>query len=96
MERVTRLGPTRASALAFGVAASLAGLVACGGSGFCSTHSCIGNFDNGRGSVVQCADGEWSHSGGLPGACSGHGGENAPTGTDPFSGGGSFGGSSGP
>jgi hypothetical protein len=24
---------------------------------------------------VQCTDGEWSHSGGLSGACSDHGGE---------------------
>ncbi len=42
---------------------------------FCSSHECIPNFDNGRGSIVQCADGEWSHSGGLQGACSDHGGE---------------------
>lgn len=42
---------------------------------FCSTHSCIENFPNGNGSIVQCADGEWSHSGGLSGACSDHGGE---------------------
>jgi hypothetical protein len=42
---------------------------------FCSTHTCIPNFPNGNGSVVQCADGEWSHSGGLSGACSDHGGE---------------------
>lgn len=45
------------------------------GGGFCSTHTCIPNFSNGTGYVVQCADGEWSHSGGRPGACSGHGGE---------------------
>lgn len=42
---------------------------------FCSTHTCIPNFPNGNGSVVQCSDGEWSHSGGLSGACSDHGGE---------------------
>jgi hypothetical protein len=42
---------------------------------FCSTHTCIPNFPNGNGDVVQCADGEWSHSGGLSGACSDHGGE---------------------
>jgi hypothetical protein len=42
---------------------------------FCDTHDCIPNFDNGRGSIVQCADGEWSQSGGIQGACSGHGGE---------------------
>jgi hypothetical protein len=42
---------------------------------FCSTHNCIENFPDGNGYVVQCVDGEWSHSGGLSGACSGHGGE---------------------
>ncbi len=31
---------------------------------FCSEHECIGNFDNGHGTVVECSDGEWSHSGG--------------------------------
>jgi hypothetical protein len=46
-----------------------------GGSAFCSTHDCIGNFDNGNGYVVECADGTWSHSGGIQGACSDHGGE---------------------
>lgn len=43
---------------------------------FCSTHSCIENFPNGNGSIVQCVDGQWSHSGGLSGACSDHGGES--------------------
>lgn len=42
---------------------------------FCSTHSCIASFSNGAGAVVQCADGEYSHSGGIQGACSDHGGE---------------------
>lgn len=42
---------------------------------FCTTHSCIENFPNGNGYIVQCVDGEWSHSGGLSGACSDHGGE---------------------
>lgn len=41
---------------------------------FCDTHPCIANFENGTGSIVQCADGMWSHSGGRPGACSYHGG----------------------
>ena len=44
---------------------------------FCSRHTCIPNFPNGSGTVVECNDGEWSHSGGLSGACSHHGGENA-------------------
>ena len=42
---------------------------------FCLTHSCIGNFGSGRGSIVECSDGTWSHSGGIQGACSSHGGE---------------------
>jgi hypothetical protein len=42
--------------------------------GFCDTHDCIPNFDNGNGSVVQCSDGTYSHSGGIQGACSHHGG----------------------
>ncbi len=44
---------------------------------FCSAHTCIKNFPNGNGTVVQCADGEWSHSGGLSGECSDHGGDRA-------------------
>jgi hypothetical protein len=43
--------------------------------GFCASHRCIDSFDDGRGYIVRCADGMWSHSGGLPGACSWHGGE---------------------
>jgi hypothetical protein len=42
--------------------------------GFCSTHRCVASFSAGRGSIVQCADGQYSHSGGLPGVCSRHGG----------------------
>jgi hypothetical protein len=59
----------------------LAGMVAgcASGSGFCANHTCIANFDNGHGYIVQCADGEWSHSGGESGACSDHGGETANT-----------------
>jgi hypothetical protein len=41
---------------------------------FCDTHTCIPNYDNGNGSTVQCADGSYSHSGGIQGACSHHGG----------------------
>jgi len=60
------------------VAALLA--TGCGSSGhhtngFCDTHRCIENFDAGHGSIIQCRDGMWSHSGGLRGACSYHGGE---------------------
>jgi hypothetical protein len=46
---------------------------------FCSTHACIDNFYNGSGYIVQCNDGMWSHSGGLQGACSYHGGESGTT-----------------
>lgn len=46
---------------------------------FCDTHQCIDNFDNGTGYIVQCNDGEWSQSGGRPGACSDHGGESDVT-----------------
>jgi hypothetical protein len=56
----------------------------CGGGGtdqsFCNSHECIDNFDNGTGYIVQCNDGEWSHSGGRPGACSDHEGESDVTG----------------
>jgi hypothetical protein len=48
-----------------------------GGTGaedFCTTHDCIPNYPNGRGSNVQCSDGSFSHSGGIQGACSHHGG----------------------
>jgi hypothetical protein len=41
---------------------------------FCASHECIPSFPEGNGTVVQCQDGEWSHSGGVSGACSGHGG----------------------
>ena len=42
--------------------------------GFCETHACIPNYANGRGYTVMCADGQYSHSGGIQGACSYHGG----------------------
>lgn len=41
---------------------------------FCSTHDCIPNYPNGKGTTVQCADGSYSQSGGRQGACSHHGG----------------------
>jgi hypothetical protein len=34
----------------------------------------IPNYENGNGYRVQCNDGMYSHSGGIQGACSGHGG----------------------
>jgi hypothetical protein len=42
--------------------------------GFCDTHACIPSFASGHGTIVQCNDGLWSQSGGIAGACSGHGG----------------------
>jgi len=44
------------------------------GGGFCNSHRCIASFSSGTGSIVRCADGMWSHSGGRSGACSHHGG----------------------
>jgi hypothetical protein len=60
----------------------IAVVVAGCGSGFCDKHTCISSFDNGHGYIVQCADGEWSHSGGEQGACSYHGGETSVTASD--------------
>lgn len=45
---------------------------------FCSYFSCINNFPNGHGYVVECHDGEFSKSGGVQGACSYHGGVLRP------------------
>lgn len=43
---------------------------------FCEEHRCIGNFTGEDGTVVECADGTFSHAGGISGACSDHGGES--------------------
>ena len=84
------LGPSRKSALRRRLILPLALMTAFGGAAcgeltgsagghshasFCDTHDCIPSFDEGQGYIVQCQDGEWSHSGGIQGACSGHGGE---------------------
>ncbi len=57
----------------------------CGGStissppsAFCQYFSCIGNFWNGRGYVIECRDGTYSKSGGIRGSCSYHGGDLRP------------------
>ncbi len=42
---------------------------------FCSEHECIGDFEGEEGTIVECADGTYSHAGGISGACSDHGGE---------------------
>jgi hypothetical protein len=46
-----------------------------GDQSFCDTHECIGEYESEPGTVVQCADGTYSHAGGIQGACSHHGGE---------------------
>jgi hypothetical protein len=67
--------PVLGSSVAVGFAvAAIALLHGPGGNDFCTTHVCVGSFDDGSGFVVQCGDGTWSHSGGTPDACSRHGG----------------------
>lgn len=45
---------------------------------FCSYFSCINNFWNGVGYVMECQDGMYSKSGGRSGSCSYHGGNWRP------------------
>ena len=48
-------------------------------SDLCSWIDCIPSFwDSTNGYVIQCADGEFSHSGGVSGSCSSHGGNSRP------------------
>jgi hypothetical protein len=48
-------------------------------SAFCDYFNCIASFwDHTNGYVDECADGTYSHSGGVRGACSSHGGERRP------------------
>jgi len=48
-------------------------------SSFCSYFPCIPSFwKSTNGYAEECVDGEYSHSGGRPGACSYHGGEMRP------------------
>jgi hypothetical protein len=49
---------------------------------FCEKHECVGNFDEGRGYRIKCADGVWSFSGGIQGSCSSHGGNGGGGGYD--------------
>ncbi|BEP14824.1 hypothetical protein acdb102_31350 [Acidothermaceae bacterium B102] len=44
----------------------------------CSYFPCIASFWSGSGYMAECADGNYSMSGGLQGACSRHGGELRP------------------
>jgi hypothetical protein len=53
-------------------------LASCAGNSECDGHPCVGAWKRDMalgGTVVQCADGSWSHAGGLQGACSRHRGE---------------------
>ena len=46
---------------------------------FCSYFPCVTSFwQSTSGYVVQCVDGKFSHSGGVSGACSHHGGVRRP------------------
>jgi hypothetical protein len=54
------------------------GLISSPASDVCSYFSCIDNFPNGKGYMVECRDGMYSMSGGRSGACSDHGGEDRP------------------
>jgi len=43
----------------------------------CDGHACVGDWKRDMalgGTVVRCADGTWSHAGGLGGVCAGDGG----------------------
>lgn len=43
----------------------------------CDGHQCVGDYKRDMalgGTVVRCANGKWSHAGGLTGACAGDGG----------------------
>lgn len=43
---------------------------------FCEEHTCEGEFTTEPGTIVECADEDYSHAGGISGACSDHGGES--------------------
>jgi hypothetical protein len=45
---------------------------------FCAYFSCIPNFPNGTGYVMECNDGMFSKSGGRSGSCSYHDGNFRP------------------
>jgi hypothetical protein len=47
-------------------------------SDICAYFSCIENFGNGSGYMVECNDGMYSMSGGIDGVCSDHRGEGSP------------------
>jgi hypothetical protein len=52
-------------------------LAGCAGNLECDGHACVGDWKRDMalgGNVVHCADGAWSHAGGLGDACAGRGG----------------------
>jgi hypothetical protein len=72
---LARRAPARSAAAAL-LALVLAG---CAGNLECDGHACVGDWKRDMalgGTVVQCADGDWSHAGGLGKACAGHGGKS--------------------
>ena len=67
----------RSATLAVLAAVVVLMLAGCAGNLECDGHACIGSWKRDMalgGSVVECADGAWSHAGGLGDACAGHGG----------------------
>jgi hypothetical protein len=67
----------RAAALALLAALVVLLLAGCASNLECDGHACIGSWKRDMalgGTVVRCADGAWSHGGGLGDACGGHGG----------------------
>jgi hypothetical protein len=67
----------RVAAQVIAAAVAALALAACAGNLECSGHACVGDWKRDMalgGLVVHCADGKWSHAGGLGDACAGHGG----------------------
>ncbi len=65
--------PTRVPATATHFCSGSARTIAAAPSNFCSYFNCTASFWNQtNGYVVQCADGTYSHSGGVRGSCSSH------------------------
>jgi hypothetical protein len=78
--------PAAAAAPTCGATSNPWGFTFCGGAtiatppvSFCSVFACIPSFWNQtNGYVIQCKDGVMSHSGGVRGSCSSHGGNSRP------------------
>jgi hypothetical protein len=70
----TRYRSLRACCAAVLIALAFAG---CAVNLECDRHACVGDWKRDMalgGTVVRCADGAWSHAGGLGDACQGYGG----------------------